>query len=202
IYGPRVSVVKSNLEAFMDSPQSDDPDSVLGNSSPESAEEKPQPQEKPAHEEAAEIMMYSHLNGTVVDLEDVEDDVFSQKILGEGIAVEPSEGKLYAPCDGKVDSIFDTKHAVNILSADGAEVLLHIGIDTVKLGGKHFESHVSDGQEIKKGDLLITFDIEAIKSEGYKVTTPLIIGNTDDYSAIAAAAKGKISAGSEILKIN
>ncbi len=202
IYGPRVSVVKSNLEAFMDSPQSDDPDSVLGNSSPESAEEKTQPQEKPAHEEAAEIMMYSHLNGTVVDLEDVEDDVFSQKILGEGIAVEPSEGKLYAPCDGKVDSIFDTKHAVNILSADGAEVLLHIGIDTVKLGGKHFESHVSDGQEIKKGDLLITFDIEAIKSEGYKVTTPLIIGNTDDYSAIAAAAKGKISAGSEILKIN
>lgn len=202
IYGPRVSVVKSNLEAFMDSPQSDDPDSVLRNSSPESAEEKPQPQEKPAHEEAAEIMMYSHLNGTVVDLEDVEDDVFSQKILGEGIAVEPSEGKLYAPCDGKVDSIFDTKHAVNILSADGAEVLLHIGIDTVKLGGKHFESHVSDGQEIKKGDLLITFDIEAIKSEGYKVTTPLIIGNTDDYSAIAAAAKGKISAGSEILKIN
>ncbi len=202
IYGPRVSVVKSNLEAFMDSPQSDDPDSVLGNSSPESAEEKPQPQEKPAHEEAAEIMMYSHLNGTVVDLEDVEDDVFSQKILGEGIAVEPSEGKLYAPCDGKVDSVFDTKHAVNILSADGAEVLLHIGIDTVKLGGKHFESHVSDGQEIKKGDLLITFDIEAIKSEGYKVTTPLIIGNTDDYSAIAAAAKGKISAGSEILKIN
>ncbi len=202
IYGPRVSVVKSNLEAFMDSPQSDDPDSVLRNSSPESAEEKSQPQEKPAHEEAAEIMMYSHLNGTVVDLEDVEDDVFSQKILGEGIAVEPSEGKLYAPCDGKVDSVFDTKHAVNILSADGAEVLLHIGIDTVKLGGKHFESHVSDGQEIKKGDLLITFDIEAIKSEGYKVTTPLIIGNTDDYSAIAAAAKGKISAGSEILKIN
>ncbi len=202
IYGPRVSVVKSNLEAFMDSPQSNDPDRVLGNSSPEFTEEKTQPQEKSAHEETAEIMMYSHLNGTVVNLEDVEDDVFSQKILGEGIAVEPSEGKLYAPCDGKVDSVFDTKHAVNILSSDGAEVLLHIGIDTVKLGGKHFESHVSDGQEIKKGDLLITFDIEAIKAEGYKVTTPLIIGNTDDYSAIAAAAQGKISAGSKILKIN
>ena len=202
IYGPRVSVVKSNLEAFMDSPQSNDPDRVLGNSSPEFTEEKTQPQEKSAHEETAEIMMYSHLNGTVVDLEDVEDDVFSQKILGEGIAVEPSEGKLYAPCDGKVDSVFDTKHAVNILSSDGAEVLLHIGIDTVKLGGKHFESHVSDGQEIKRGDLLITFDIEAIKAEGYKVTTPLIIGNTDDYSAIAAAAQGKISAGSKILKIN
>lgn len=202
IYGPRVSVVKSNLEAFMDSPQSNDPDRVLGNSSPEFTEEKTQPQEKSAPEETAEIMMYSHLNGTVVNLEDVEDDVFSQKILGEGIAVEPSEGKLYAPCDGKVDSVFDTKHAVNILSSDGAEVLLHIGIDTVKLGGKHFESHVSDGQEIKKGDLLITFDIEAIKAEGYKVTTPLIIGNTDDYSAIAAAAQGKISAGSKILKIN
>ena len=79
--------------------------------------------------------MCSHLNGTVVRIEDVEDDVFSQKILGDGIAVEPSEGKLYAPCDGKVDSVFDTKHAINILSTDGAEVLLHIGIDTVKLGG-------------------------------------------------------------------
>ena len=146
--------------------------------------------------------MYSHLNGIVVMLEDVEDEVFSQKILGEGIAVEPTEGKLYAPCDGRVDSVFDTKHAINILSAEGAEVLLHIGIDTVKLGGKHFEAHVSDGQEIKKGDLLISFDIEAIKAEGCKVTTPLIISNTDEYSSITSAAQGKVLAGDEIIKIN
>ncbi len=198
IYGPRVSVVKSNLEAFMDSPQSNDLDGVLGEAP---SAEKPQPQKKNAPEKAAAIRMYAHLNGTAVKLEDVGDDVFSQKILGEGIAVEPSEGRLYAPCDGEVDSVFDTKHAVNILSAEGVEVLLHIGIDTVKLGGKYFESHVSDGQKVKKGDLLITFDIEAIKAEGYKVTTPFIIANTDEYSVIEPAAQGKITAGSEILKI-
>lgn len=208
IYGPRVSVVKSNLETFMDTPASDDPDSVLGNPSSETAaktlqsKEKPQPKEKPTPEKTDTIVMYSHLNGTVVNLEDVEDDVFSQKILGEGIAVDPSEGRLYAPCDGRINSIFDTKHAVTIQSADGADVLLHIGIDTVKLGGKHFESHVSDGQEIKKGDLLVTFDIDAIKAEGYKLTTPLIIGNTDEYSSFSPAAQGQISAGDVILKIN
>lgn len=165
IYGPRVSVIKSNLEMFIDSPQSDDPDSILGGTGTHT-EEKPKQEQTASPANAASIVMCSHLNGTVVRIEDVEDDVFSQKILGDGIAVEPSEGKLYAPCDGKVDSVFDTKHAINILSTDGAEVLLHIGIDTVKLGGKHFEAHVTDGQEIKKGDLLISFDIEAIKAEG------------------------------------
>ena len=201
IYGPRVSVIKSNLEMFIDSPQSDDPDSILGGTGTHT-QEKPKQEQTASPANAASIVMCSHLNGTVVRIEDVEDDVFSQKILGDGIAVEPSEGKLYAPCDGKVDSVFDTKHAINILSTDGAEVLLHIGIDTVKLGGKHFEAHVTDGQEIKKGDLLISFDIEAIKAEGCKVTTPLIIGNTDEYSAITPAAQGKISAGDEIIKIN
>lgn len=201
IYGPRVSVIKSNLEMFIDSPQSDDPDSILGGTGTHT-EEKPKQEQTASPANAASIVMCSHLNGTVVRIEDVEDDVFSQKILGDGIAVEPSEGKLYAPCDGKVDSVFDTRHAINILSTDGAEVLLHIGIDTVKLGGKHFEAHVTDGQEIKKGDLLISFDIEAIKAEGCKVTTPLIIGNTDEYSAITPAAQGKISAGDEIIKIN
>lgn len=201
IYGPRVSVIKSNLETFIDSPQSDDLENILGGGT-EHSEEQPNQEQSAPPSSAAVIVMYSHLNGTVVRLEDVEDEVFSQKILGEGIAVEPSEGKLYAPCDGKIDSVFDTKHAVNILSTEGAEVLLHIGIDTVKLGGKHFEAHVSDGQEIKKGDLLISFDIEAVKAEGYKVTTPLIIGNTDEYSAVTPAAQGKISAGDEIIKIN
>ena len=147
------------------------------------------------------ITLYSHMNGTAVKLEDVEDEVFSQKILGEGAAVEPSEGKLYAPCDGKIDSVFDTKHAVNMVSDDGVEILLHIGIDTVKLGGQYFEAHVSDGQEVKKGDLLISFDMDKIKAAGYKVTTPLIIGNTDDYASVEPVAQNSVSAGDIILKI-
>lgn len=203
IYGPKVSVIKSDLEDFIDSPYSDDPDSIIG------SEEASDKIEEKSQTEGAEntetngktITLYSHMNGTAVKLEDVEDDVFSQKILGEGAAVEPSEGKLYAPCDGKIDSVFDTKHAVNMVSDDGVEILLHIGIDTVKLGGQYFEAHVSDGQEVKKGDLLISFDMDKIKAAGYKVTTPLIIGNTDDYASVEPVAQNSVSAGDMILKI-
>lgn len=203
IYGPKVSVIKSDLEDFIDSPYSDDPDSIIGTEkASDKIEEKPQTEGAENTETNGKtITLYSHMNGTAVKLEDVEDDVFSQKILGEGAAVEPSEGKLYAPCDGKIDSVFDTKHAVNMVSDDGVEILLHIGIDTVKLGGQYFEAHVSDGQEVKKGDLLISFDMDKIKAAGYKVTTPLIIGNTDDYASVEPVAQNSVSAGDMILKI-
>lgn len=203
IYGPKVSVIKSDLEDFIDSPYSDDPDSIIGTEeASDKTEEKPQTEGTENTETNVKtITLYSHMNGTAVKLEDVEDEVFSQKILGEGAAVEPSEGKLYAPCDGKIDSVFDTKHAVNMVSEDGVEILLHIGIDTVKLGGQYFEAHVSDGQEVKKGDLLISFDMDKIKAAGYKVTTPIIIGNTDDYASVEPAAENSISAGDIILKI-
>lgn len=203
IYGPKVSVIKSDLEDFIDSPYSDDPDSIIGTEeASDKAEEKPQTEGAENTETNGKtITLYSHMNGTAVKLEDVEDEVFSQKILGEGAAVEPSEGKLYAPCDGKIDSVFDTKHAVNMVSDDGVEILLHIGIDTVKLGGQYFEAHVSDGQEVKKGDLLINFDMDKIKAAGYKVTTPIIIGNTDDYASVEPVAQNSVSAGDMILKI-
>ena len=203
IYGPKVSVIKSDLEDFIDSPYSDDPDSIIGTEkASDKIEEKPQTEGAENTETNGKtITLYSHMNGTAVKLEDVEDDVFSQKILGEGAAVEPSEGKLYAPCDGKIDSVFDTKHAVNMVSDDGVEILLHIGIDTVKLGGQYFEAHVSDGQEVKKGDLLISFDMDKIKAAGYKVTTPLIIGNTDDYASVEPVAQNSVSAGDMILKM-
>ncbi|MDD7739344.1 MAG: glucose PTS transporter subunit IIA [Lachnospiraceae bacterium] len=172
IYGPQVSVVKSNLEEFME----------------KEAEQK-------------QIVLTAYMNGTVIPLERVEDEVFSQKILGEGAAIEPEEGKLYSPCDGKVAMIFDTKHAINLISDEGCEILLHIGIDTVKLGGKYFNVHVSDGQTIQKGDLLISFDLEGIRSEGYQTTTPLIICNTDDYHRIETIDTGKISAGKRMICI-
>lgn len=197
IYGPQVSVVKSNLEDFLDTADADNVDSLLG----EKTFEAPKQEEKTNKSDSGTIELYSHLNGTVVALEDVEDEAFSSKVLGDGIAVEPTEGKLYAPCDGKIEMVFDTKHAINIVSKDGCEILLHIGIDTVKLGGKFFEAHVSDDQEVKKGDLLISFDIEGIRNEGYKTTTPMIICNTDDYNAIETAASGTVSAGEKIIEI-
>lgn len=168
IYGPQVSVIKSNLEDFM---------------------------------ESVNIELSAYMNGTVVTLENVEDEAFSQKILGDGVAIEPDEGKLYSPCDGKVEMVFDTKHAINLVSDEDCEILLHIGIDTVKLKGKYFDVHVSNGQKIHRGDILISFDLDGIRSEGYKTTTPLIICNTDDYSSIESAGSGKISVGEHLITI-
>ncbi|MBQ5677076.1 MAG: PTS glucose transporter subunit IIA, partial [Lachnospiraceae bacterium] len=195
IYGPKVSVIKSNLEDFM---ESDDVDRSY---------EVHEVQMEQRINEVNEVQMEqrselaSYMNGTVIPLEKVEDEVFSQKIIGDGIAIEPDVGELYSPCDGKVEMVFDTKHAVNLVSDDGCEILLHIGIDTVKLGGKYFEAHVSDGQEIHKGDLLISFKLDSIRSEGYKTTTPLIICNTDDCSLIESVGSGKITVGESLLKL-
>lgn len=98
--------------------------------------------------------------------------------------------------------VFDSKHAINLVSKSGCEILLHIGIDTVKLGGKFFEAHVSDDQEVKKGDLLISFDLDEIRKAGYKTTTPMIICNADDYGSVGTVASGIISAGDKIIEIN
>lgn len=151
--------------------------------------------------ESVNIELSAYMNGTVVTLENVEDEAFSQKILGDGVAIEPDEGKLYSPCDGKVEMVFDTKHAINLVSDEDCEILLHIGIDTVKLKGKYFDVHVSNGQKIHRGDILISFDLDGIRSEGYKTTTPLIICNTDDYSSIESAGSGKISVGEHLVTI-
>lgn len=198
IYGPQVSVVKSQLEDFLDTPASDNLDKLSEISSADTTVTK----NKSINNNSKEIVLYSHLNGTVIPLEQVEDEAFSTKVLGDGIAVEPIQGRLYAPCDGKVDMVFDTMHAINLISDDGCEILLHIGIDTVKLGGKFFEAHVSDGQEIHRGDLLISFDIDGIRNAGYKTTTAMIICNSDDYNSIEAAASGNVSAGARIIRIN
>ncbi|MBQ2390925.1 MAG: PTS transporter subunit EIIC [Clostridia bacterium] len=196
IYGPHVSVIKSNLEDFLDSPESDDLDSLVlddGAAKPEEAESVT------TKTDAFELL--AHMNGSVIALENVEDEAFSSEVLGKGIAIEPTDGMLYSPCDGKVEMVFDTNHAVNIVSHNGCEILLHIGIDTVKLGGKYFEAHVKDGAEVKTGDLLISFDLDGIKNEGYKVTTPMVICNTDDYASVDAVAQGEIKKGEKILEI-
>lgn len=208
IYGPKVSVIKSNLETFLETPEAENLDSLFAASEAEApAEEiKPEPEQKPAAsakaDASAEIMtLAAHMNGTAIPLEEVEDEVFSQKILGEGVAIRPADGKLYAPCDGTIETVFDTKHAVNMVSADGAEVLMHIGIDTVKLEGKYFEAHVTDGQQVKKGDLLVSFDMDAITAAGYKLTTPLLVCNADEYTAVTPVAQGSVSAGDAAIQI-
>ena len=198
IYGPQVSVIKSDLEDFLDTPEADNVDALPDIDVPEEKDD-----EKTADSgEKKAFLLYSHMNGKFVPLEAVNDEAFSSKVLGEGAAVEPSEGRLYAPCDGRVEMVFDTKHAVNIVSAEGCEILLHIGIDTVKLGGKHFEAHVSDGQEIHRGDLLISFDMDKIREAGYQLTTPMIICNTDEYSKVEAVPTDRIAAGDTLIRVN
>ena len=196
IYGPQVSVVKSNFDDFLESDDSDMTDELLGEMLEPSMEK-----EKTEEKNGKKTILSAHLNGSITALEDVEDEAFSEKVLGDGIAIEPAEGKLYSPCDGKVDMVFDTKHAINLISDDGCEILLHIGIDTVKLMGKHFKAHVTDGQRIRKGDLLITFNINEIRRAGFKTTTPMIVCNSDEYEKFNILSTGTVSAGDDILEL-
>lgn len=196
VYGPQVAVIKSNLVDFMESPEADRLDQI---SAPTPA--APSAAEKPAAPAKRDAVLAAHMNGTVVPMAEVQDEAFSNCILGDGVAVEPSEGKLYAPADGEVDNLFDTHHAIGLVTEDGVEILLHIGINTVELGGKHFEAHVEVGQKVKKGDLLISFDMEAIKAAGYLLTTPMIICNTEDYQSVAPVAEGEIQAGKDLLAV-
>lgn len=124
------------------------------------------------------------IEGKIIPLSQVEDDAFSQEVLGKGIAIIPSEGKVYAPFDGTVITLFPTKHAIGIVSDNGCEVLIHIGMNTVQLNGKYFTSHVQQGDKVKKRQLLVEFDIDHILQEGYNLETPVIITNTKDYSNI------------------
>ena len=143
----------------------------------------------------------AHMNGTMLLMNEVQDEAFASCALGDGVAIEPSEGKLYAPADGEITNVFDTKHAVGMLTTDDVEVLMHVGIDTVRLNGKHFTTCVNEGDQVKKGDLLLTFDMAAIRKEGYLCTTPMIITNTDDYRAVKPLATGDVKAGQDMLAV-
>lgn len=130
------------------------------------------------------VTIFSPLTGKIIPLNQVNDPTFASELMGKGIAIIPTEGKAYAPDDGEVVSLFRTKHAIGFQTDSGVEILIHIGIDTVKLDGQHFQAHVQAGSQVKKGDLLVSFDIEAIKQAGFEVTTSIIITNSDDYQKI------------------
>lgn len=156
----------------------------------------------PAHaHEAGEVMIYAPMGGTVKALEDVDDPVFSSGGMGQGAAIIPNEGKLFAPFDGTVSMVFDTLHAVGLENEAGVEMLIHIGLDTVKLNGKHFSAKVKAGDTVKKGDLLIEFDKDAIAKE-YSMDTPILIANSDDFADLQIlAAAGQVKAGAALMKV-
>ena len=142
------------------------------------------------------------IQGQMVPLEQVNDAVFSQKILGDGVAILPEEGKVFAPVSGVVSALFETKHAIGITSQDGVELLIHIGIDTVNLQGKYFTAHVNAGCEIKKGDLLISFDQKAIQKEGYDTITPVLVANMTQFTSLDVEAKDHVNPGDLLYTIH
>ena len=192
VYGPKVAVIKAKLEDYLENAPKTPATTAA-----------PAPAAAPAVPAAAakDTVLAACLTGTVVPLADVKDEAFASGALGDGIAIEPTDGELVAPADGEISSTFETHHAVGMTTADGAELLMHIGIDTVKLGGKHFTYLVNEGDKVKKGQPLIRFELEAIKAEGYPVTTPLIVCNTDDYAAVEAKASGAVKQGDALLEL-
>ena len=125
--------------------------------------------------------VYAPMTGKAVALSEVPDPTFAEAMLGNGIAIEPAEGKVYAPCDATVDMMFTTGHAVSLVADFGAEILIHVGLETVSLEGKPFTVHVANGDKVKKGQLLIEVDLDAVKAAGLPTITPMVICNTDDY---------------------
>lgn len=154
----------------------------------------------PKAEGSADLTIVNPVSGEVIALSEVNDATFSSGVLGEGYAVIPIEGKVTAPFDGKVETLMDTHHALGLVSNSGIEMLIHVGLETVTLNGKYFTPKVAEGDSFKKGDVLLTFDLEAIKKEGYDTTTPVVVSNADDYAAFAPAL-GNASAGVKMLEL-
>lgn len=153
-----------------------------------------------AFEHASGIVIKNPVEGKVVPLREVPDETFAQEILGKGVAVIPSSNQVVAPVDGEVVSIFDTKHAVAIKGENGTEILIHIGVDTVKLGGKHFKAMVKDGNKVKAGDVLVEFDAEAIQAEGYPIITPVLVTNASDYTDVITVTGKVMNVNQPIIK--
>ena len=201
IYGPKVTVIKSDLEHFLTTAKSNEitADYNLEGETVSVSTETVATSEADAA--LAPQTIANPIKGTILPLTEVKDAVFSSEMLGKGFAVEPSVGETFAPIDGTISAVFDTKHAIGITGDAGMELLIHMGLDTVKLGGNGFDVKVKVGDKVKAGDLLATFDIDYIKGEGLMVTTPIIISNTDAFKEIGTPKMGAANVGDIVLNV-
>lgn len=168
---------------------------------PEPAAVAPETSGTAAASALSDTVITSPIVGEAVALTSIQDAVFSTETLGKGIAIEPSVGEVHAPCDGTISTFFDTGHAFGLAADTGAEFLIHVGMDTIKLGGKGFTPMVKEGDRVKKGQLLLKFDINYIKSQGLPVTTPVVVSNTDDFSDVTTLTSGKVDLHTNLLEI-
>ena len=148
-----------------------------------------------------ESELYSPVKGKMIPLSEVNDPVFSEKMMGDGCAFVFDGDTIYAPCKGEIILIANTRHAIGIKAENGAEILIHIGLDTVALKGKHFTGHVKEGDRVKKGDLLLEFDQKAIEAAGYDMISPVIICNSDDYREITRYTGQEVQPGDPVMRL-
>ncbi len=141
------------------------------------------------------------LKGEAVESSAINDPTFAEEMLGKGMAIKPVEGKVFAPFDGTVAMVFDTKHAVSLVSDSGIEILIHVGLDTVMLKGEHYTAHVESGASVKTGDLLLEFDMEAIAAAGYDTITPVVICNADDYKDVVRHTGKTVAVGDTVMEL-
>ncbi|ETT35889.1 PTS system beta-glucoside-specific transporter subunit IIABC [Paenibacillus sp. FSL R7-269] len=151
---------------------------------------------------SSEVVIQAPVSGTVIPLADVNDEAFSSGALGQGIAIKPRLGQVYAPCDGEIVSVHSGGHAVGIRTAEGIELLIHVGIGTVKLKGRHFQVHVKEAQIVRQGELLVQCELDKIQTEGFDTTTMLIVTDRLDYSEVDILSHGEILAHENILRIS
>ncbi len=167
----------------------------------EQAEVETKTLEKTDNNIVKKIKIASPLKGKVIKLADMKDEAFASGVLGKGAAIVPEEGKVYAPADGEITALFPTLHAMGIKTDEGAELLIHIGLDTVQLNGEGFEAHIKDGDRIQKGQLLISFDKALLESKGYCLETPVLVTNSEEYLEVAEMAEGNVMPGDDLLKV-
>lgn len=191
VYGPRVSVIKSDLEAFLASPASNE----AATQAASAATADSAPAQSGVH------VIASPLSGNVIPLEQVADGVFSEKMVGDGFAVEPADNQVYAPADCEVTTVFGTKHAIGLTTMDGVELLIHLGIDTVQMNGAPFTIVVQEGDKLKKGDKIGSFDEKMIVEAGYRTVTPVVVTNSDAYTSFTLQKTGTVSAGDPVLTV-
>jgi PTS system D-glucosamine-specific IIC component len=193
IFGPRVTIIKSKLEDFLAGVPATASDAADNLKAPEAAQEVTV---------TKTVTIASPLEGELIPMTEVPDEGFAQEAMGKGAAVIPSKGVIRAPFDGIVSMLFDTHHAINLTSKDGVELLIHIGIDTVKLGGKCFTPKAKEDERVTKGQVLMEFDIEGIKKAGYPIVSPICVINSGDYSSVVMAApKGPVASGDTIIEV-
>lgn len=142
------------------------------------------------------------VTGKAVPLSEVNDPTFAEEMLGKGVAVIPADGKICAPADGEIGMVFDTLHAVSMTTDFGAEVLIHVGLDTVKMNGEGFTGHVKAGDHVKKGDLLLEVDLDKVKAAGYDTITPMLVCNTPDYASVEGISGKDVNPGDDVVVIS